>query len=79
MINNIDLRLLLKYLKMTGVKFTDLSDRAGMKVSLLYSISAGRSTAKDTEHYLRQVIAASYPSELQRIERLMTLGVLVDD
>ena len=76
MVKDIDLRLLLKYLKITGVKFTDLSERAGINRATIYSISAGRSTSRDTEHYLRQVIAASYPEQLQRIERLVALGVL---
>ena len=74
--NNISIQRLLKGLKRTGVKIKDLADSAGIKVSLLYSISSGRATAKDTEFYLRQVIMANYPEELERIEKLVELEVI---
>ena len=79
MIEKMKLSSLLHVLKRNGVRLAAIAEAAGINKATIYSISAGRNTSTATEKYLRQVIAASYPSELQRIERLMTLGVLVDD
>ena len=79
MTENIKLIDLLHALKRTGVRLAAVAEAAGINRATIYSISAGRNTSTATEKYLRQVIAANYPEQLQRIERLVDLGVIIDE
>ena len=76
MTENIKLIDLLHALKRTGVRLAAIAEAAGINKATIYSISAGRGTSRVTERYLRQVIMANYPEELERIEKLVELEVI---
>ena len=76
MTENIKLIDLLHALKRTGVRLAAIAETAGINKATIYSISAGRGTSRVTERYLRQVIMANYPEELERIEKLVELEVI---
>ena len=79
MIDEMKLSSLLHALNRNGVRLVAIAEAAGINSATIYSISAGRNTSTATEKYLRQVIAANYKEQLERIERLVALGVIVDD
>lgn len=64
------LRQILKELKVTGIKLTDIAEKIGVNIHTLYSITSGRKISKEKEEYITNMIYSFYNKELARIEVL---------
>lgn len=63
-----ELKQILKDLKVSGIKLKDIAEKTGMNIHTLYSITSGRKISKEKETYLISLIYSIYKKELVRLE-----------
>lgn len=61
------LQQLLKDLKVSGVKLTQIAETTGINIHTLYAITSGKQISKEKEDYIIALLYSIYNSELARI------------
>lgn len=67
------IKQLLKDLKISGIKLTEVSEKTGININTLYSITGGRQISEEKEKYYISLIYSIYHKELARFEVLKEL------
>ena len=68
-----NLKQMLKDLKVTGIKLTEVAEKTGINIYTLYAITSGKQISKDKEEYIINLLYSIYNKELTRIELLKEL------
>lgn len=71
-----DLRSTLKYLKVSGIRLTEIASKIGTNVNFLYSVSAGKPVSLEKEKFTLALLHKYYGNVLSNIESLQKEGYL---